>query len=103
MIGAVQPCDAGVIGSTRGAGSCKLSSKPRVIAAIALGSGMAFLDSAVPNVALPTNQAGPREVGVFDGGDIARHYATPPALGRPAGGLLELGVVPLAGRGVMQA
>lgn len=53
----VQPCDAGVIASTRAAAPCKPSSRPWVIAAAALGSGMAFLDSTVVNVALPAIQA----------------------------------------------
>ena len=43
------------------------------------------------------------EVGVIRGRDIAELYATPPTFGRPGGGVLELEVVPLAGRGVMQA
>jgi EmrB/QacA subfamily drug resistance transporter len=53
----IQPCDAGVIASTRAGAPCKPSSQPWVIAATALGSGMAFLDSTVLNVALPTIQA----------------------------------------------
>jgi hypothetical protein len=40
---------------------------------------------------------------LIGGGDIAAHYATPPALGRLGWGVLDLEVVPLAGRGVMQA
>ena len=57
MAAVVQPCDAGVIGSTRAAAPCKPSSRPWVIAAAALGSGMAFLGSTVVNVALPAIQA----------------------------------------------
>src|SRR5829696_3773206 len=52
----IQPCDAGVISSTRGAAPCRPSSRPWVIAAASLGSGMAFLDSTVMNVALPAVQ-----------------------------------------------
>jgi MFS family permease len=52
----LQPCDAGVISSTRGAAPCHPSSRPWVIAATSLGSGMAFLDSTVMNVALPAVQ-----------------------------------------------
>ena len=56
-MGAVmQPCDAGVISCTRGAAPCHPSSRPWVIAAASLGSGMAFLDSTVMNVALPAVQ-----------------------------------------------
>ncbi len=57
MAAVVQPCDAGVISSTRAATPCRASSRPWVIAAAALGSGMAFLDSTVLNVALPAIQA----------------------------------------------
>jgi EmrB/QacA subfamily drug resistance transporter len=52
----LQPCDAGVISCTRGAAPCHPSSQPWVIAAASLGSGMAFLDSTVMNVALPAVQ-----------------------------------------------
>ena len=52
----IQPCDVGVISCTRGAAPCHPSSRPWVIAATSLGSGMAFLDSTVMNVALPTVQ-----------------------------------------------
>ena len=56
-MGAVmQPCDAGVISCTRGAAPCHPASSPWVIAAASLGSGMAFLDSTVMNVALPAVQ-----------------------------------------------
>ena len=51
-----QPCDVGVIKSTRGRAPCRPSSRPWVIAAASLGSGMAFLDSTVMNVALPAVQ-----------------------------------------------
>jgi EmrB/QacA subfamily drug resistance transporter len=50
-------CDIGVIRSTRGSAPCMPSSRPWVIAAASLGSGMAFLDSTVMNVALPAVQA----------------------------------------------
>jgi EmrB/QacA subfamily drug resistance transporter len=56
MGGLYQPCDAGVIRCTRGAAPCRPSSRPWVIAAASLGSGMAFLDSTVMNVALPAVQ-----------------------------------------------
>ena len=50
------PCDAGVIRRTRTSAPCQPSSRPWVIAAASLGSGMAFLDSTVVNVALPAVQ-----------------------------------------------
>src|SRR5215210_1284908 len=56
MAAVVQPCDEGVIRCTRGAAPCRPSSRPWVIAAASLGSGMAFLDSTVMNVALPAVQ-----------------------------------------------
>ena len=56
MIAVGQPCDVGVIKCTRGAALCRPSSRPWVIAAASLGSGMAFLDSTVMNVALPVMQ-----------------------------------------------
>src|SRR5918998_5878895 len=56
MVAVIQPCDAGVISCTRGAALCRPSSQPWVIAAASLGSGMAFLDSSVLNVALPAVQ-----------------------------------------------
>ena len=52
----MQPCDSGVISCTRGAAPCHPYSRPWVIAAASLGSGMAFLDSTVMNVALPAVQ-----------------------------------------------
>jgi MFS family permease len=56
MVAVGQPCDEGVIRCTRGAAPCQPSSRPWVIAAASLGSGMAFLDSTVMNVALPAVQ-----------------------------------------------
>jgi hypothetical protein len=56
MAAVLQPCDVGVIRGTRGAALCRPSSRPWVIAAASLGSGMAFLDSTVMNVALPAVQ-----------------------------------------------
>jgi EmrB/QacA subfamily drug resistance transporter len=56
MATVVQPCDAGVIRSTRTSTPCQPSSRPWVIAVASLGSGMAFLDSTVMNVALPVVQ-----------------------------------------------
>jgi EmrB/QacA subfamily drug resistance transporter len=52
----IQPSDAGVISCTRGAAPCHPTSRPWVIAAASLGSGMTFLDSTVMNVALPAVQ-----------------------------------------------
>jgi EmrB/QacA subfamily drug resistance transporter len=57
MAAVLQPCDAGVIRCTRTSAPCRPSSRPWVIAAASLGSGMAFLDSTVVNVALPAVQA----------------------------------------------
>src|SRR5918992_3713962 len=57
MAAVIQPCDAGVFSCTLGAALCRPSSRPWVIAAASLGSGMAFLDSTVMNVALPAVQA----------------------------------------------
>jgi EmrB/QacA subfamily drug resistance transporter len=58
MAAVLPPCDAGVIQCTRtSAAPCQPSSRPWVIAAASLGSGMAFLDSTVVNVALPAVQA----------------------------------------------
>ena len=50
-------CEIGVIHSTRPSAVCRPGSRPWVIAAASLGSGMAFLDSTVMNVALPALQA----------------------------------------------
>jgi EmrB/QacA subfamily drug resistance transporter len=52
----LQPCDGGVIRGTRTSATCRPASRPWVIAAASLGSGMAFLDSTVLNVALPAVQ-----------------------------------------------
>ncbi len=57
MAAVLQTCDAGVIRSTRASAPCQPSSRPWVIAAASIGSGMAFLDSTVLNVALPAVQA----------------------------------------------
>jgi EmrB/QacA subfamily drug resistance transporter len=57
MAAVVQTCDVGVIRSTRASAPCRPSSRPWVIAAASIGSGMAFLDSTVLNVALPAVQA----------------------------------------------
>jgi EmrB/QacA subfamily drug resistance transporter len=56
MAAVLQPCDAGVIRCTGTSSPCRPSSRPWVIAAASLGSGMAFLDSTVVNVALPAVQ-----------------------------------------------
>src|ERR687896_892356 len=57
MAAVLQPCDAVVIRCTRSSAPCRPTSRPWVIAAASLGSGMAFLDSTVMNVALPAVQA----------------------------------------------
>jgi EmrB/QacA subfamily drug resistance transporter len=57
MATVIQPCDAGVVGSTKASAPCPILSRRWVIAATALGSGMAFLDSTVVNVSLPAVQA----------------------------------------------
>ena len=56
MAAVIQACDVGVIRSTQGSAPCRPSSRPWVIAAASLGSGMAFLDTTVVNVALPALQ-----------------------------------------------
>ena len=56
MVAALQPCDEGVIRGTSVSVPCRPASRPWVIAAASLGSGMAFLDSTVLNVALPAVQ-----------------------------------------------
>ena len=53
----IQPCDAGVIGSTKASAPCPIPSRRWVTAATGIGSGMAFLDSTVVNVTLPAVQA----------------------------------------------
>jgi hypothetical protein len=57
MAAVIQACDVSVIRSTQGSTPCRPSSRPWVIAAASLGSGMAFLDITVLNVALPAVQA----------------------------------------------
>jgi EmrB/QacA subfamily drug resistance transporter len=57
MPAVIPACDIGVIHSTRPAALCRSTSRAWVIAAASLGSGMAFLDSTVMNVALPALQA----------------------------------------------
>src|SRR5215218_2615305 len=57
MAAVLQTCDVGVVRSTRASAPCRPSSRPWVIAAASLGSGMAFLDSTVLNIALPAVQA----------------------------------------------
>jgi EmrB/QacA subfamily drug resistance transporter len=57
MAAVVQTCDVGVIQGTRPSAPCRPSSRPWVIAVASIGSGMAFLDSTVLNVALPAVQA----------------------------------------------
>ena len=57
LVAALQPCDEGAIRGTRTTAPCRPASRPWVIAAASLGSGMAFLDSTVLNVALPAVQS----------------------------------------------
>lgn len=57
-ISAFSPCDEGVVRCHEGGSPCVPASAPLVIAAAALGSGMAFLDSTMVNVALPALQEG---------------------------------------------
>ncbi len=57
MAAGFQPCDIGVIRSTKASAPCRPPSRRWVIAATSLGSGMVFLDSTVLNVCLPTVQA----------------------------------------------
>ena len=57
MPAVLQPCDIGVIRGTRISSPCQPTSRPWIIAAASLGSGMAFLDSTILNVALPALQA----------------------------------------------
>jgi EmrB/QacA subfamily drug resistance transporter len=57
MSAVFQPRDEGVIRGTRASAPCRPSSRPWVVVAASLGSGMAFLDSTVVNVALPAVQA----------------------------------------------
>ena len=57
MPAVLQPCDIGVIDGTKISSPCQPSSRPWIIAAASLGSGMAFLDSTILNVALPALQS----------------------------------------------
>jgi EmrB/QacA subfamily drug resistance transporter len=50
------PCDQAVIESRQPAALCRKTAEPWVLAATILGSGMAFIDSTVVNVALPALQ-----------------------------------------------
>ena len=56
MAAVVQTCDVGVIQGIRPSAPCRPSSRPWVIAAASIGSGMAFLGRTVLNVALPAVQ-----------------------------------------------
>src|SRR5215211_2357258 len=56
MPAVLQPCDIGVIEGTKISSPCQPSSRPWIIAAASLGSGMAFLDSTILNVDLPALQ-----------------------------------------------
>jgi EmrB/QacA subfamily drug resistance transporter len=57
MPAVIPACEIGVVQSTKPSALCRPDSRPWVIAAASLGSGMAFLDSSVMNVALPAVQA----------------------------------------------
>lgn len=50
------PCDEGVIRSQSAAAPCRRDVRVWVLVATILGSSMAFIDSTVVNVALPTLQ-----------------------------------------------
>jgi EmrB/QacA subfamily drug resistance transporter len=50
------PCDEGVIRSGKAEAPCSPTSGPWILAATIIGSGMAFIDSTVANVALPAIQ-----------------------------------------------
>ena len=50
------PCDEGVIRSGKSEAPCSPSSGPWILAGTVIGSGMAFIDSTVTNVALPALQ-----------------------------------------------
>jgi hypothetical protein len=52
-----QPCDEGVIRSKPCTAPCTQNARIWVLVATILGSSMAFIDSTVINVALPTLQA----------------------------------------------
>jgi EmrB/QacA subfamily drug resistance transporter len=52
-----QPCDEGLIRAGALGAPCAEKSRPWVLAATILGSGMAFIDSTVVNVALPALQS----------------------------------------------
>jgi EmrB/QacA subfamily drug resistance transporter len=51
------PCDEGVIRSGSADAPCRAEAGPWILAAVVLGSSMAFVDSTVVNVALPAIQA----------------------------------------------
>src|SRR4029077_9735292 len=51
------PCDDAVLRSASGDVPCAQQAEPWILAATILGSSMAFIDSTVVNVALPTVQA----------------------------------------------
>ncbi len=52
------PCDEGVIRSSKAESPCAPASGPWILAGAIIGSGMAFIDSTVTNVALPALQRG---------------------------------------------
>jgi MFS family permease len=50
------PCDEGVVDTTQAIAPCAPSSAPWVLAATIIGSGIAFIDGTITNVALPQIQ-----------------------------------------------
>src|SRR5262245_26606604 len=51
-----QPCDEGVILSSRAAAPCSKNAAPWILAATILGSSLAFIDGSIVNLALPALQ-----------------------------------------------
>jgi hypothetical protein len=51
------PCDEGVMRAAAATPGCAQRAKPWVLATTILGSGLAFIDGSVVNVALPAIQA----------------------------------------------
>src|SRR5580658_5901696 len=51
------PCDEAIVRSINAKGPCSARARRWILAATILGSGMAFIDSTVVNVALPALQA----------------------------------------------
>src|SRR6202161_136833 len=51
------PCDEAVLGSAAADAPCAAKARPWILSAAIIGSSLAFIDSTVVNVALPTLQA----------------------------------------------